>query len=429
MFWIRAHSPWQVVEMTGKRDVVITGMGLASPLGCDVETFWKAIVAGQSGVAPLVRFDASEMPVRFGGEVKDWETVSGGFFDSKERKRLDRFCQFALWASDQAVRHAQIDFDAVDRTRCGVAIGSAIGGLEELEEQHGRLLEAGARRVSPYTIPKLLANSASGLVSIRYQLQGPTTCIATACASANQSIGDALQMIRSGMADVMIAGGAEAAIVPTAICGFARMQALSTRHDNPAAASRPWDKQRDGFVMAEGAASFILETAEHAERHGRQPLARLLGSGISSDGYHITSPRTDGAGAATAMTLALQNAGVDPERIDYINAHGTSTPLGDVAETRAVHRVFGDHARRLAVSSTKSQLGHLLGASGAVELVACIEGLRHQIAPPTINLESPDEGCDLDYIPGEARSMRLDTILSNSFGFGGHNSTLVIARA
>ncbi|WP_164100581.1 beta-ketoacyl-ACP synthase II [Candidatus Laterigemmans baculatus] len=415
--------------MPSNRDVVITGMGLASPLGCELGAFWKAIAAGESGVAEITRFDAAGLPVRFAGEVKDWEGVSDQFFDSKERKRLDRFCQFALWAADRAVAHAGIDFAAVDRTRCGVAIGSAIGGMEEFEEQHTRLLDGGPRKVSPYMIPKLLANSASGLVSIRYGLQGPTTCVATACASANQSIADAFQMIRSGMADVMIAGGAEAAIVPSAISGFARMQALSTHHENPAAASRPWDQARDGFVMAEGSAAFILETAEHARTHGRQPIARLLGSGISSDGYHITSPLAGGEGAAAAMQLALRCAGLAPEAIDYVNAHGTSTPMGDLAETRAIHRVFGEHARRLAVSSTKSQVGHLLGASGAVELVACIEALRHQIAPPTINLENPGEGCDLDYVAGTARPMALRTVMSNSFGFGGHNATLVIGRA
>jgi 3-oxoacyl-[acyl-carrier-protein] synthase II len=412
--------------MHGNSDVVITGYGLASPLGCDRETFWRRLVAGESGVGPIQRYDANDLPVRFAGEVTRWEEASASMFDSKDRKRLDRFCQFALWSSARAIEHAGVDSESVDRQRCGVAIGSAIGGLQELEEQHERLLQSGPRRVSPYTIPKMLANSASGLVSIEYGLRGPTTCVATACASANQSLVDALRMLRSGAADLMIAGGSEAAVVPTAICGFARMNALSTRNDDPQAASRPWDTQRDGFVIAEGAACFVLETAAHAQRAGRQPLATLLGGGISSDGYHITSPREDGGGAATAMRQAIADAGLTPDAIDYINAHGTSTPLGDRAETVAVREVFGPHADRLAVSSTKSQIGHLLGASGAVELVACLLALEHQLAPPTINLEQADQGCDLDYVPQTARPMAIRHVLSNSFGFGGHNASIVV---
>ena len=414
--------------MAGNNDVVITGMGLASPLGCDIASFWDRLVAGESGVDGIARFCADDLPVRFAGEVKDWETISGSEFDSKDRKKLDRFCQFALWSARHAVRQAGIDFSALDRDRCGVAIGSAIGGLEEFEDQHGRLLEGGPRRVSPYTIPKMLANSAAGLVSIEFGLRGPTTCVASACASANHSIGDALRMIRGGQVDLMLVGGSEAAIVPTAIAGFARMQALSTRNDNPQAASRPWDRGRDGFVMGEGAAVLVMETAAHAKAHGREPLARLMGSGITSDGYHITSPREDGAGAANAMRLAIRDAGLEPTDIQYINAHGTSTPMGDKAETTAIRSCFGAHANQLAVSSTKSQIGHLLGASGAVELVACILALRHQIVPPTINLDEADEGCDLDYVPKLARSMKLEQVLSNSFGFGGHNASLVVGR-
>lgn len=415
--------------MAGKADVIITGMGLASPLGCDPQSFWNEVASGASGVGPIERFDPSDLPVRFAGEVRQWEAVSAGAFDSKDRKRLDRYCQFAIWAARQAVEAAGINFDAVDKDRCGVAIGSAIGGLEELGDQHARLLEGGPRKVSPYTIPKMLANSASGLVSIEYGLRGPTTCVATACASANQSIVDALRMIRGGYADVMLAGGAEAAIVPIAISGFARMNALSTRNDAPQQASRPWDQQRDGFVMAEGAAVVVLESSEHAARHGRKPLARLMGGGISSDGYHITSPLEDGSGAARAMQAALRDADLMPQHIQYVNAHGTSTPFGDLAETRALHTLFGEHVHRIAVSSTKSQVGHLLGASGAVELVACILALQNQLAPPTINLEAVDEGCDLDYIPGVARPLEMQHILSNSFGFGGHNASLVIGQA
>ena len=414
--------------MTGNSDVVITGMGLASPLGCDVDTFWRRITAGESGVARIRRFCPDELPVQFAGEVDDWEAVSDSQFDSKDRKRLDRFCQFAIWSARQAVQQAGVDFSKLDLDRCGVAIGSAIGGLEEFEDQHSRLLEGGARRVSPYTIPKMLANSAAGLVSIEYGLRGPTTCVASACASANHSISDALRMIRSGMVDFMIVGGSEAAIVPTAIAGFARMQALSTRNDDPQTASRPWDVGRDGFVMGEGAAAFVIESAEHARKHGRPALARLMGAAVTSDGYHITSPREDGAGAATSMRLAIKDAGLSPAEIQYVNAHGTSTPMGDKCETRAIHSIFCDHANKLAVSSTKSQIGHLLGASGAVELVACVQALRHQLIPPTINLTQPDEGCDLDYVPGTARPATLEHVLSNSFGFGGHNATLVVGR-
>lgn len=412
--------------MSGKSDVVITGMGLASPLGCDPETFWSGIVAGASGIRPIERYASSELPVRFAGEVPEWDEVSSTLFDSKDRKRLDRFCQFALWSARQAIDQAGIDFGALDRDRCGVAVGSAIGGFQEFEDQHERLLEGGPRRVSPYTIPKMLANTASGLISIEYGLCGPTTCVATACASANQSICDALRMIRSGMADVMLAGGAEAALVPTAISGFARMNALSTRNDDPARASRPWDRDRDGFVMAEGAAVFVLESAEHAAKFGRKPLARLMGGGISSDGYHITSPREDGLGAARAMRMAIVDAGLESSDIDYINAHGTSTPMGDVAETNAIRSVFAPSVP--PISSTKSQVGHLLGASGAVELVACLFALKNQLAPPTINLEHCGEGCDLDYVPNEARPLRIDHVLSNSFGFGGHNASIVVGR-
>ncbi len=414
--------------MAERPRVVVTGMGIASPLGCDVETYWQGIVAGKSGIRRIERFDPSTLPVQFGGEVPGWGDLASQFFDSKELKRLDRFSQFALYAADQAVQHAQLPIDQLDLSRAGVAIGSAIGGMEEIEEQHARLLEQGPRRVSPFFIPKILANMACGLVSIRYGFRGPTTTVATACASANQSIGDAVRFMKSGMVDVMLAGGSEAALVMTAIAGFARMQALSERNADPTRASRPWDRDRDGFVMSEGGAVLVLETLEHAERRGAKPLAELIGVGLSSDGYHMTSPLPEGDGAAAAMRQALADAGISPQEIDYINAHGTSTPMGDRAETGAIKQVFGDHAYRLAVSSTKSQIGHLLGASGAVELVACVQALQHQIAPPTINLEQPDDGCDLDYVPQQARPMPIRTLLSNSFGFGGHNACLIARR-
>jgi len=415
--------------MAGKSDVVVTGIGLATPLGCEVVSFWDQIVAGASGVRPIERFSAADLPVHIAGEVRGWEETSASRFDSKDRRRLDRYSQFALWSAHQAMLSAGIDTGTLDLDRCGVALGSAIGGIEEYEEQHVRLLESGSRRVSPFMIPKMLVNTASGLISIEYGFRGPTTCVVTACASANHSIIDALRMIRGGEADLMLAGGAEAAIVPTTISGFARMSALSMRSDNPASASRPWDRQRDGFVMAEGAAVFVLESAAHAARHGRSPRARLMGGGISSDGYHITSPREDGAGAAMAMRKAIADAGLTPDDIDYINAHGTSTPQGDLAETRAVHAVFGPSEKCPPLSSTKSQLGHLLGASGAVELAVAILALEDQRIPPTINLEEPGEGCDLDYVPHRARPHAVEHILSNSFGFGGHNASLVVGRA
>jgi 3-oxoacyl-[acyl-carrier-protein] synthase II len=409
-----------------ERVVVITGMGLATGLGCDVDRFWQAIVDGRSGVGRLEHLAAADLPVQFGGEVWNWSQITAEHFDSKEIKRLDRFSQFGLFAADSAVRNAQLDFAQCDRDRCGVALGSAVGGLEELTEQHERLLRMGQRKVSPFVIPKMLANAACGLVSIRFGLRGPTTTVATACASANQSIGDALRMIRWGLADVMLAGGSEAALVPIAIVGFHRMQALSERHDDPTRASRPWDRARDGFVMAEGAGVLVLESEEHAIARGARPLARLSGCGMSSDGHHITAPLEDGAGAAQAMRLAIGDAGLQPSEIDYINAHGTSTPLGDRAEVLAIKQVFGPHAYQLAVSSTKSQLGHLLGASGAVELIACVQALQHQCLPPTINLEHPDLDCDLDFVAGTARPAAVHRILSNSFGFGGHNAALVV---
>jgi len=409
-----------------QRDVVVTGMGIVSGLGCDPAGFWDAIVAGRSGIGTLQHTAREDLPVRFGGEVWNWAAIAEDFFDSKEIRRLDRFSQFALFTAQGAVAHSGIDFDRCDRNRCGVAIGSAVGGLEELTEQHERMLSLGNRKVSPFVIPKMLANAACGLVSIRFGLRGPTTTVATACASANQSIGDAMRMIRWGLADVMLAGGSEAALVPLAIVGFHRMQALSERNDDPTRASRPWDSQRDGFVMAEGAAVLVLEAEEHANGRQAPILARLSGCGTSSDGFHITAPREDGGGAAEAMRLALADAGPQPEDIDYINAHGTSTPLGDRAETMAIKDVFGPHAYRLAISSSKSQLGHLLGASGAVELVACIKALEHQCLPPTINLDQPDADCDLDYVPHKARPAAVRRVLSNSFGFGGHNASLIV---
>jgi len=347
---------------------------------------------------------------------------------SKEVRRLDRFCQFAVVAAHQAVEASGIDFSAGDPFRNGVLIGSGIGGLGEIEEQHNTLFDRGPSRVSPLMIPKLMVNAASGNVSVRWGLRGPNLAIATACASATNAIGDAFKLIQNDMADVMVTGGSEAAVTPMGLSGFARMNALSTRNGSPQEASRPFDRDRDGFVIAEGAGVIILEEYEHAKKRGAPILAEILGYGMSADGSHMTAPDPEGSGAARAMRNALHDAEVNPEDIEYINAHGTSTPLGDVAETAAIKTVFNSHAKKLAVSSTKSQMGHLLGASGGVEIAISVLALQNQTVPPTINLDNPDPKCDLDYVPHEAREMKVDRILKNSFGFGGHNACLVLGK-
>ncbi|MBN1591184.1 MAG: beta-ketoacyl-ACP synthase II [Pirellulales bacterium] len=409
-----------------KRRVVITGLGVVTALGCRVEELWTRICNGESGIKPFSRFDCSEFRVRFGGEITDWSPDA--YVNSKEAKRLDRFCQFALAAAIDSAKQAGLEFDKEDPFRCGVIIGSGIGGLSEIEVQHARLLERGPDKVSPFTIPKLMVNAASGQVSIQYGLQGPNTAVSTACASASNAIADAFKTIERGAADVMITGGSEAALTPMAIAGFARMKALSVRNDDPTKASRPFDVDRDGFVMAEGAGILILEELEHAKARGAEILAEVLGCGTSADGSHITQPDENGTGAAQAMSVALMESGLNPTDIDYINAHGTSTPLGDQAETKAIKSVFGEHAHKVAISSTKSQLGHLLGASGGVELVLSVLAIHNNVVPPTINYDTPDPACDLDYTPNEARPRDLHIVMSNSFGFGGHNASLVIGE-
>jgi len=409
-----------------KRRVVVTGLGVVTALGCRTEELWNRVCEGRSGIRPYSGFDCSAYRVRFGGQIPDW-TIDG-YMPAKDAKRLDRFSQFALAGAIDAVNAAGLDFSHEDPFRCGVIIGSGIGGLSEIEVQHAKLLSRGPEKVSPFTIPKLMVNAASGQVSIHYRLQGPNTAVSTACASAANAIGDALKTIQRGAADVMITGGSEAALTPMAIAGFCQMRALSERNDDPERASRPFDRDRDGFVMAEGAGILVLEELEHARARGAEILAEMLGCGASADGSHITQPDENGIGAAKAMETALQDAELNPENIDYINAHGTSTVLGDLAETSAIKRVFGPHARTVGISSTKSQLGHLLGASGGVELVLSVLAIRHGVIPPTINLESPDPGCDLDYTPNEARPRKIDVAMSNSFGFGGHNASLVVGR-
>ncbi|WP_437229316.1 beta-ketoacyl-ACP synthase II [Planctomicrobium sp. SH661] len=411
------------------RRVVVTGMGVTSTLGHEVPEFWDNICAGKSGVGPIRRFDASNFKVRFGGEIQGFELTDHMDMLEKDVRRLDRFVQFAMAAAQKAITQSGYDFDSGDPYMHGVLIGSGIGGLNEIEQQHSALFDQGPTRVSPLMIPKLMVNAASGNVSVRWKLRGPNSAVATACASATNAMGDAFRLIQRGDADVMVTGGSEAAITPMGLSGFARMQALSTRNDDPQTASRPFDKGRDGFVIAEGAGIVVLEEYEHARARGANILAEVLGYGMSADGNHMTAPDPEGRGAARAMHGALKDAQLSPQAIQYINAHGTSTPLGDKAETYAIKTVWGpEHAKNAVVSSTKSHLGHLLGASGGVEFVICVMALLDQVAPPTINLEEPDEGCDLDYVPNEARQMKIDRLMTNSFGFGGHNACLILGR-
>jgi 3-oxoacyl-[acyl-carrier-protein] synthase II len=412
--------------MCMKRRVVVTGLGAVTSLSLKVEDLWQRILRGESGIHPLRIFDASNYKVRFGGDVYDWDP--SGYVTAKDAKRIDRFTQFALAAGIDAVRDSGLDFAREDPFRAGVILGSGIGGLHEIETQHLRLIEKGPDKVSAFTIPKLMVNAASGYVSIQYGLRGPNTAVATACASAANAIGDAFKTIQYGEADIMVTGGTEAAITQMGIAGFSNMKALSERNDEPAKASRPFDLDRDGFVLSEGAGLLVIEELGHAKARGARIYAELLGCGASADGGHITQPDENGTGAANAMGRALADGGVQPEEIAYINAHGTSTPLGDQAETKAVKKIFGEHAHRLSISSTKSQLGHMLGASGGVELILTILAVRDGVVPPTINLDTPDPACDLDYTPNEARQRDVPVAMSNSFGFGGHNASLVVGR-
>jgi len=409
-----------------RRRVVITGLGTVTALGNRVEELWTRVCDGQSGVHTITRFDTSGFRSKFGGEVVDFTT--DGYLARKEAKRVDRFSQFALIAGIDAVRDSGIDFSKEDAFRCGVILGSGIGGLYEIEVQHTRLLQRGPERVSAYTIPKLMANAASGQISIFFALRGPTATVVTACASASNAIGDAMKTIQYDEADVMVTGGTEAAVTPMGLSGFCALRALSERNDDPQRASRPFDVDRDGFVLSEGAGLLVLEELEHATARGAHIYAELLGYGVSSDGAHITQPEKDGIGAAKAMSRALAHGRVDPSEVDYINAHGTSTPLGDQAETTAIKTVFGNCVGDLSISSTKSQLGHLLGASGGVELLLCTMVLRDGTIPPTINLQTPDPLCDLDYTPNQARQREVKVAMSNSFGFGGHNASLILGR-
>ena len=405
----------------------VTGVGAVSPLGNDVESTWNQLVAGTSGAGPITRFDATGYETRFACEVKDF--TPEGVLDRKEAKRMDRFVQYAVVAAAEAIRNAGLNLETLDRNRIGVLIGSGIGGMETFEDQHTALMTKGPGRVSPYFIPMMIIDMASGQVSIQFGLKGPNFGTVSACASGAHAIGEALRLIRAGDADVMIAGGTEATITPMAVAGFANMRALSRRNDDPRRASRPFDTGRDGFVIGEGAGVLVLESEEHMRHRGATPLSELAGYGASGDAYHMTAPCVDGEGAARAMKRALADAQMAASEVGYVNAHGTSTPTGDPAEITAIKSVLEAHAYRTMVSSTKSMTGHLLGAAGGLEAVATTLTLARGIVPPTINLETPDPTCDLDFVPKQARTQRVTAAISNSFGFGGHNVTLAFRAA
>lgn len=409
-----------------KRRVVVTGLGVVTSLSCQVDDFWQRLLKGESGVHLLRVLDTTPFKVKIGGDVWDWNPE--GIIDKYELKRIDRFTQFALVAAVQAVQDSGLAFDQEDPFRCGVILGSGIGGLNEIEEQVLKLFQKGPDRVSPFTIPKLMLNAAGGNISIRYGLRGPNFAVATACASATNAMGDALKYIQGGDADIVVTGGAEAAITQMGLAGFQNMKALSMRNDAPHEASRPFDVNRDGFVLSEGAGLLVFEELEHAKARGARIYGEVLGYGASADAGHITQPDEQGTGAARAMSSALEDGKINVESVDYVNAHGTSTPLGDKAETRAIKRVFGEHATKVSISSTKSLLGHTLGASGGIEAVVSIKTLNSSVVHPTINLTTPDPDCDLDYTPNQPRERQVSIAMSNSFGFGGHNASIIFGK-
>ncbi len=409
-----------------RRRVVITGLGCISPLGNDILSLWESVSKGISGVGPITQFDPSEHKSKIAAEVKDFDAAA--LFGNREARKMDRYTQFALASAQQALKQANLVIDDQNRDRIGAVIGTGIGGLHTLIEQYHVFQEKGPSRVSPFLVPMMLPDSAGSMIAIHYGLRGPNLAVITACATGNNAIGEATEMIRRGQADVMLAGGSEAAILPVAMAGMSVMGALSTRNDDPQRASRPFDLHRDGFVMGEGAAVLVLEELEFARTRRATILAEVSGYGHTNDAYHVSAPAENGYGAAQCMRLALADAGLEPSQIDYINAHGTSTPLNDKSETAAIRAVFGEQAYRVPISSTKSMSGHLLGASGALEAVICVLALQHQFIPPTINYETPDPECDLDYVPNIGRSARIKHILSNSFGFGGHNASIILSQ-
>ena len=409
-----------------RRRVVVTGLGIVSPVGTGAPEAWSNILAGKSGISRITRFDPAAFSSQIAGEVKGFDPAK--VLSAKEARRFDTFIHYGLAASIEAIKDAGLDFERVPREQVGACIGSGIGGLPLIEDTHNAMLAGGPRKISPFFVPGTIINLIAGQLSIMYGLKGPNLALVTACTTANHCIGDAGRIIEYGDADVMIAGGSEACVSPLGVGGFCATRALSSRNDDPAAASRPWDRDRDGFVLGEGAGILVLEEYEHAKKRGAKIYCELAGYGMSADAHHITAPCEDGEGAVRCMSNALKNAGLNREQVDYINAHGTSTPLGDVAETVAVKNCFGDHAKQLAVSSTKSMTGHLLGAAGGVEAVFSALAVRDQVAPPTINLLNPDPQCDLDYVPNTARRMKIDVALSNSFGFGGTNGSLAFRK-
>lgn len=411
-----------------ERRVVITGIGAVSPLGNDFTSTWDSMKSGKSGIGLIQQMDTSDYAVKIGGEVKNFDPKPF-YRDPKDARRADRYTNLAMAASKMAVEHSGINPETVDKTRVGVMVGSGIGGLGTLEREHKKLLERGNSKVSPFVIPMMISNIASGMISMEYGFGGPNMVIVTACATSNHNIGEAWRMIKFGDADAFVAGGAEGTILPMGLGGFANMRALSTRNDDPEGASRPFDTGRDGFVMGEGAGVVMLEELEHAKKRGATIYAELGGYGVSADAYHLSAPSPDGSGPCRAIHMAMKHAGVNPEEVDYVNAHGTSTPLGDISETTAIKLAFGEHAKdKLVVSSTKSMTGHLLGAAGGIELVACIMAMQEGIVAPTINLHDQDPQCDLDYCANVAREMNVDVALSNSFGFGGHNASLLVKK-
>jgi len=413
--------------MDNNRRVVITGLGAVTPVGNDVETFWSNLKKGVSGIRRIEAFDTTGYDCQIAGEVGGFEPKPF-FRNPKDARRTDRFVQFALAASRMALQDSGIELEKLNRDRFGVIVSSGIGGLKTLEDQYTILLTKGPSRTSPFTIPMLISNMASGIISMEYGLQGPNLCIVTACATSNNAIGESWRMIKFGEADIFLAGGSEASIVAIGLAGFSAMKALSTRNDEPERASRPFDRDRDGFVMSEGAGVAVVEELGHAKARGAKIYCELAGYGLTADAYHITAPPPDGHGAARAMQLALEHARISPDQVDYINAHATSTDIGDLCETRAIKKVFGNYAHSVPISSTKSMTGHLLGGAGGVEMAVCALAIRDSVIPPTINLENPGEGCDLDYTPKVAREKKVRVALNNSFGFGGHNATLIATQ-
>ena len=412
--------------MAEMRRVVVTGVGAVTPVGNTAEEFWAALIQGKSGIGPVTRFDASPLPTRIAGELKGFDPLR--YMDKKDDRKFDPFLKYAIACAAMAVEDAGLNVERVDRTRFGVLVGSGIGGITTLLETHKTLLDKGPDRVSPFFIPMLIINMASGLISMRFGARGPNSSVVTACATGNHAIGDAMKIIQRNDADLMIAGGSEAIILPLTFAGFCQMKAMSTRNDDPGRASRPFDATRDGFVCGEGGGLVVLESLDHALARDARIYAEVVGYGMTGDAHHMTAPDPEADGAARAMSLALKDAGVEPSTVGYINAHGTSTPYNDKSETMAIKRVFGEHARKVAVSSTKSMTGHLLGAAGGIEAIATAFAIHHGILPPTINYETPDPDCDLDYVPNQARKQDVEVALSNAFGFGGTNATIVLRK-